>query len=509
MTNCCPASLIPSSSDTPCDVLVIGGGIVGAGVAREAALRGLKVVLHEKGDFASGTSGGSSRLLHGGLRYLGQGRVGLVWEASTEKVTLGEIAPHLAQPLPFLFPSYSGSDWPRWKLTIGVKVYDLLCSGKNFGKSQSLNRAQMLEAASGLTPEGLNGGVRYFDGFTQDARLVLDTLRSAVIAGAAVHNYSEVMSADTSATVTAPGHWQVRHRCRQCHRESTSIARSIINAAGPWATKFGHSAIKLRLTKGVHLVVPADRLPVTAALVMPEGNRILFAIPWGERTIIGTTDTDFSGDPDEVRCTTGDRDYLLEIVNRYFATARLRAADVRSTWAGLRPLIAPSGTVEANAPSDISRSHKILMPQPGWFDVAGGKLTTYRIIGEQAVDRALEHLQRTAQVTHRPPSKTAHQPLLPDSGDVSRIDGISAVLPPRVSIEAVQHFCQHEWARHLADIMVRRTSWVHYLDDHRGIARQVAQWMAACLHWSPERTADEVANYEKIADALESLSPDA
>ena len=149
------------------------------------------------------------------------------------------------------------------------------------------------------------------------------------------------------------------------------------------------------------------------------------------------------------------------------------------------------------------------MPQPGWFDVAGGKLTTYRIIGEQAIDRAMEHLQRAGQATHQRHSKTAHQPLLPDSGDVSRINGISAVLPPRVSREAVEHFCQHEWARHLADIMVRRTSWVHYLDDHRGIARQVAQWMAACLHWSPERTADEVADYEKLADALESLSPDA
>jgi glycerol-3-phosphate dehydrogenase len=510
MTNCCScAPTIPASSVTACDVLVIGG----AGVARDAALRGLKVILHEKGDFASGTSGSSSRLLHGGLRYLGQGRIGLVWEASTEKVTLGEIAPHLAQPLPFLFPSYSGSDWPRWKLTIGVKVYDLLCSGKNFGKSQSMNRAQMLEAAPGLTPEGLNGGVRYFDGFTQDARLVLDTLRSAVIAGAAVHNYSEAMITDTSATATATatatGLWEVRHRCRQCNRESTSITRSVINAAGPWATKFGHSEIKLRLTKGVHLVVPADRLPVSAAMVMPEGNRILFAIPWGERTIIGTTDTDFSGNRDKVRCTTEDRDYLLEIVNRYFPSAHLCAADVRSTWAGLRPLIAPSGTVEANAPSDISRSHKILMPQPGWFDVAGGKLTTYRIIGEQAIDRAMEHLQRAGQATHQRHSKTAHQPLLPDSGDVSRINGISAVLPPRVSREAVEHFCQHEWARHLADIMVRRTSWVHYLDDHRGIARQVAQWMAACLHWSPERTADEVADYEKLADALESLSPDA
>src|SRR5262245_6005047 len=186
------------------DLLVIGGGIVGSGVVRDAAMRGLKVALVEQNDFASGTSSRSSRLLHGGMRYLAQGRIGLVREASIEKKIVHQIAPHLAEPLPFIFPTYRGNrDWKLWQLKIGVKIYDLLCGGRNLGKSTWLNRRETTEKVPGLTAENLNGAVRYYDGFTNDARLVLDTLRSAARYGAAIVNYCCFKGAQQNA-----GTWQ-------------------------------------------------------------------------------------------------------------------------------------------------------------------------------------------------------------------------------------------------------------------------------------------------------------
>src|SRR5688572_7591345 len=181
------------------DLLVIGGGIVGAGVARDAALRGMKVGLVDANDFAFGTSSRSSRLLHGGIRYLAQGRIGLVREASVEKRILHEIAPHLVEPLAFCFPSYRGSQWPLWQLRIGVKIYDLLCGGRNFGKSEGMNAARTMEMYPGLSADGLTGAVRYFDGFTNDARLVIDTLRSAAKGGAIVANYVRFNSVEQRA----------------------------------------------------------------------------------------------------------------------------------------------------------------------------------------------------------------------------------------------------------------------------------------------------------------------
>jgi len=174
------------------DVLVIGGGIVGAGVARDAAMRGLSVGLVEQHDLAFGTSSRSSRLLHGGLRYLAQGHIGLVWEASREKRVLHRIAPHLAEPLPLVFPTYRGAGWPLWKMRIGVKLYDLLCGGRNLGPSSSLSRSKLLEHLPDVNPENLTGAVRYYDGLTNDARLVLDTLRSAAEQGATILNYSRL-----------------------------------------------------------------------------------------------------------------------------------------------------------------------------------------------------------------------------------------------------------------------------------------------------------------------------
>ncbi|MBI1374537.1 MAG: FAD-dependent oxidoreductase [Phycisphaera sp.] len=458
------------------DVLVIGGGIVGAGVARDAAMRGLRTALVEQRDFAFGTSSRSSRLLHGGIRYLAQGRIGLVREASGEKAVLHRIAPHLCAPLAFVFPTRTGTPWTRWKLGLGVKLYDVLAAGSNLGASQVLGVDELRGLLPTLDPRRLTGAVRYFDAQTNDARLVIDTLRSATRHGARVANYTRFVDAERRGD-----RWRVT--CERVGADGGAVAGTprveltathIVNAAGPWSPHIPHSGTRLRPTKGVHLVIDRERLPVPDAVVMAEGDRILFALPWGDRVVLGTTDTDYDGSLDSPTCDAADMDYVLRVANATFPGVMLTDNDVISTWAGLRPLVAdPHGR-----PSDISRRHEITSPEPGWIDVTGGKLTTYRLMAAETVDRLTDT-----------PCRTADEALLP-SADV--VASGSGVLPPPVSHELVQHYCRHEWATHLADVMERRTSWRRYHHDAASIAEQVAAWMAEELVWSADRIAAEL-----------------
>jgi len=471
--------------DASLDVLVIGGGIVGSGVARDAAMRGLRVALVDRADFAFGTSSRSSRLLHGGLRYLAQGRVGLVREASVEKMIIHRIAPHLAMPLPFIFPTRAGTPWKYWKLRIGVKLYDLLCGRQNLGKSSGLSRDEVLGALPGLNSEGLTGAVRYFDGFTNDARLVLDTLRSAEASGAMLANYAELESAEREGDL-----WRCSVHDRLSGERFTLVTKTIVNAAGAWAPGFPASRTKLRISKGVHLVIERARLAVPEAVVMADGTRILFVIPWGERIILGTTDTDYSGPLDCPGVEDSDIEHILDVTNRTFTGARITRGDIISTWAGLRPLIAdPHGK-----PSDISRAHQIQMTEPGWFDVAGGKLTTYRLMAEQTVDRIVEQANLQAR-----PCTSATTPVLAPADAA-----YTGILPVPVSRDAVAHYCRREWAIHLDDVMVRRTSWRYYHADHVRIAADVADWMAQELNWSNATREDELSRYTGGAERARS-----
>jgi glycerol-3-phosphate dehydrogenase len=471
------ANLLDCLGNVELDVLVVGGGIVGAGIARDAAMRGLRTALVEQYDLASGTSGRSSRLLHGGLRYLAQGRLGLVYEASREKMIVHRIAPHLAEPLPFLFPTYRGTHWPLWKLRIGVKLYDLLCGRRNLGRSTSLPSEAVIEQLPGIRPNGLTGAVRYFDGLTNDARLVIDTLLSAARYGAIVLNHVRLEDAAQGA-----GRWRCRLSDAVAGQQREVVARCVVNATGPWAATLPHSRVRLRLTKGVHLIIDRQRLPAPGAVVMTHERRILFAIPWGERMILGTTDTDYTGPPEAVDADSDDVNYILAIVNEAFPSARLCPQDVISYWAGLRPLIAS----RRGGPSDISRAHQIRMYQPGWLDVAGGKLTTYRLIAQQAVDRLLPHLDRPAARC-----RTADEPLLV-RGEAATVSGI---LPPPFGADAVRYFCEHEWAMHLDDVMVRRSGWHYYHPHAADLAEQAAGWMAEALGWNPSQRQAELARY--------------
>ena len=465
----------------PVDVLVVGGGVIGAGIARDAAMRGLKTTLAERNDFAFGASSRSSRLLHGGLRYLAQGRIRLVREAAVEKMVLAQIAPHLARPTPFVFPTYRGTPWKLWQLRIGVKIYDRLAGRRQFGKSRGLDPAEAIRLVPGLRGEHLTGAVRYFDAVTFDARLVIDTLRSATAHGANIVNYLSFESATRHGDA-----WRCVLDDRVGGRRVELTARAIVNAAGASADRFPQSRVQLRLTKGVHLVIRHARLPMSEAVVMTEGPRILFVIPWGERVILGTTDTDYAGDVESPTCDERDVRYILDVANRTFPEAGLSASDILSTWAGLRPLIASS----AGGPSDISRAHHIGMTEPGWLDVAGGKLTTYRLIAEQTVDRVVEMLG-----TRAGPCATKQEPLLNGGG----AEAYSSVVPPEVSREAVEHFCRAEWAVHLDDVMVRRSGWQHYVEDATDVATRCRDWMAAALDWSPEQARAEQERHGALA----------
>ena len=480
---------LASLAEKPFDLLIIGGGIVGSGIARDAALRGLRTLLVEQADFASGTSSRSSRLLHGGLRYLAQGRIGLVREASVEKMRLSKIAPHLCQPLPFLFPVWKGAGWPRWMLSIGVRIYDLLCGGNNLGKSRTYGPAALLKLLPGLRKEGLKGGTAHYDALTNDARLVIDTLRSAETAGASVRNYTTFVA----ASAAADGGWTCTVRSALDGEETVVRARAVVNAAGAWSGQIPHSTVRLRLTKGVHLVIDRARLPVADAVVLPEGDRILFVIPWGERIILGTTDTEYQGDPSAVRTDSNDVEYILGVVNRAFPEARIQPGDVISTWSGVRPLIAPRHQ-KAGAPSDVSRNHEIRMGDPGWFDVAGGKLTTYRLMAEQTVDQVGRYLGERL-----PASRTAELalPASPHSG----------VLPPPVGPDVVADACAHEWVVHLDDLLLRRTSWHFYHANQAELADRAARWMADALGWDQERIELELKRYHATAEPAPRLGP--
>ena len=498
------ATAIARLEERPLDVLVIGGGIVGAGVVRDAAMRGLRAGLVEQNDFASGTSSRSSRLLHGGIRYLAQGRVGLVREASKEKSVLRRIAPHLSDPLQFIFPTRKAGGWPRWKLAVGVRIYDWLCGLGKGGGSGSMGVRETLKRVPGLTDNQLTGAVRYYDALTNDARLVIDTLRSAAKHGGIVANYVRLADA-----TQANGLWRCQLEDTQTGQSFSITAKAVVNATGPWSDRLPHSKTSLRLTKGVHLVIDRRRLPMDDALVLAEGDRILFAIPWGDRLILGTTDTDYQGPLENPPCDDADVAYILKVVNDAFPAARLTPADVVSTWSGLRPLVAdPNGN-----PSDISRRHKVAMSQPGWWDITGGKLTTYRLMAEEAVDHIVKEFGLKAA-----PCRTATTPLLtvggvanavsPIVGGVSDADpAASGILPPPVTAAAVAHYCRDEWARRLDDVMIRRTSWRHYHHNQYELAVHVAQWMAKELHWSDAQRETELRNYRKLVGVADVPAP--
>jgi glycerol-3-phosphate dehydrogenase len=516
---------------------VIGGGITGAGVARDAAMRGLRTVLVEQADLGSGTSSRSSRLIHGGLRYLEQGQVRLVWEANRERRVLLRIAPHLVRPLPFVFPLHRGDRIPLWRLAAGMWAYDLLALFRNVAPHRMLGKRALLEREPMVRERGLLGGARYFDAQCDDARLVLATARSAASHGAALVTYAAVEEFEWAAERVIG----VRVRDRLTGARTTIRASALVNATGPWVDRLRELEEPgcrplLRPTRGVHVVVPRDRLGhhEAIAFLSPIDGRVMFALPWGTLSYVGTTDTDDPGVPETVRATADDVVYLLRSVNARFPNARLGLDDVRATWAGLRPLLAPE---QNGSPSGRSREHAIVTGAGGVVSIAGGKLTTYRIMAAQTVDRALAELAKRGVSVRSGEAHTDEEPL--PGGETSALEpfreraleiGLAAetadhlvrhygtesagivnfaaihrgyqrrLHPDHPAIEAeVLHMARRELALRVEDVLVRRIhSYVETPDHGTGSAVRVAELLAAELGMDSAWAEREAESYRDL-----------
>jgi glycerol-3-phosphate dehydrogenase len=518
------------------DLLVIGGGITGAGIARDAAMRGLATVLVDRGDLAAGTSSRSSRLVHGGLRYLEQGNVRLVREALQERAILERIAPHLVRPIPFVFPLHEGDRVPRWKLAAGLAAYALLAGLRNVPRTRVLGKRGVLQLEPLVRERGLTGGALYGDAQCDDARLVIATARSAVDHGARVLLHTAV-----TALVHEGG--RIAGAALEDHLSGatgTVRASVIVNATGPWTDELrlmedAASVPMLRLTRGTHVVVPRERIGHRHAITFhsPIDGRVMFVLPWGDLSYIGTTDTDFAGDPARVAATADDVVYLLRSANALFPAARLTEDDVRSTWAGLRPLLAQHGAT----PSAVSREHALVSGAEGMLTIAGGKLTTYRAMAAATVDAVARRLGR------RLPRAATDVIPLPggNAADLEpfRARGAPLGLPPDVSdrlvdrygtecagihnlgmkqrrlfdrlhpshpaIEAeVLHAVRRELALTVEDVLVRRLHLYYETRDHglRATAR-VAELMGGELGWDEARRQDEVTRYRRYVAQAE------
>ncbi|MCB9706680.1 MAG: glycerol-3-phosphate dehydrogenase/oxidase [Myxococcales bacterium] len=403
---------------------MVGAGITGAGIARDAAIRGLRTLVLEARDVAFGTSSRSSRLIHGGVRYLEQGEVGLVYEALRERTRLYRTAPHLVQPASFLFPAYAGDRLPLWKLRVGLALYDALSLYQSRHRTVAAAGARALEPL--LASEGLRGAVVYEDAVTDDARLTLTTLQSARRHGAEVLTHAPVSALgrdDAGLWVGALG--------------STIRARKVVVAAGPWTSErlLGETGRHLlSLSRGVHVVMRASDVPIRQPLVVQVRGerRIVFVVPWGSRTYLGTTDTAYEGDPGESGVEARDYDELFALIGRVLPSAPLRRERVVSAWSGVRPLVR-AGKGGDGSTVEISRRHQLIENADGILALVGGKLTTYRAMAKEAVDHVARGI-READPSREIPRCTTHLlPLVPGApiGDDERGDPLIADLAAR------------------------------------------------------------------------------
>lgn len=372
------------------DVVIIGGGINGAGIARDAALRGMKVALIEADDYASGTSSRSSKLIHGGIRYLENLEFQLVFEALSERAKLFKMAPHMVHPLRFLIPIFKESRVGFQKMRLGMWLYDLLALFEVPALHESLSRSQVAHEYPWLKSDSLVGGLRYSDAYMDDDRLVFESLRSAFsTSNLTCANYVKAVGVELGSNGQVTG---VRAHDLRDKREFLIKARHVISTVGPWTDELKTIFKKedrvsiLRPTKGIHVTFERNRMPLESAVVMGVEDRIVFAIPRHDMVIVGTTDTDYPGDPRSVRAEPSDVSYLLGVANHYFPSANLSYRDIIASYAGVRPLVKD----EAESEGKTSREHAIWTEANGVTYVAGGKYTTYRLIAEQAIEKVIK-----------------------------------------------------------------------------------------------------------------------
>ena len=529
------------------DVAVIGGGITGAGIVRDAARRGLRVALFEQNDIAYGTSSRSSKLIHGGLRYLESYEFSLVFESVSERRVILDLAPHLVNPLAFIFPVYQGARKSLRMISAGMWLYDGLALFRSPKRHRTLKPREVAEEEPMLRQEGLQGAPLYYDCSTDDARLTLETIIDAIQNGGVAVNWArgEALTKNDQGRVSGVG---VKNQRDGSLREVK--AHTVINATGPWtaavlAMSGPQPETLLRITKGIHIVVERDRLPVEHAVVLfhPTDKRTLFALPWGDRTYVGTTDTDYEGAPGQEYATLEDVDYLIEAANHYFPNDHIHRRDVISTWSGLRPLIAPEADMDDMAESQVSREHQIHIAEDGLITIAGGKLTTYRKMAKECVDTAVQILKlmgdlpedlQSGQTFKFPlpgavgwPEDDDHDKVAEELGKACECDLshtirrhlvdtygmrslelaklctadptlLEAIVPGRPEIMAQVDFgVREELASSVSDIMIRRTQ-IFFRDRQQGLQSvdKVANRMAELIGWSDEEKRRSIEDYK-------------
>ncbi|MDZ4698363.1 MAG: glycerol-3-phosphate dehydrogenase/oxidase [Rhodothermales bacterium] len=497
------------------DLIIVGGGATGLGTAIEAAARGYAVLLVEQSDFARGTSSRSTKLVHGGVRYLQQGNVSLVVEALRERGRLLRNAPHLVHNLPFVVPNYDWWEGPFYG--IGLKIYDMLAGKEGFGPSRHLSREETIERIPTIEPAGLRGGTVYYDGQFDDARLAINMAQTAINLGAAVVNYVQV-------TGLVRQHDQVRGiRVRDLESgvEREILARAVINATGVFSDALRHmddAALPplIQPSQGIHIVLDRSFLPGDSAIMVPhtDDGRVLFAIPWYERTVIGTTDTPVDQATLEPRPLEHELAFLLEHAQRYL-TKDAEASDVLSCFAGLRPLVR---STEADVTSEISRDHTLQISRSGLVTITGGKWTTYRKMAEDTVD----HAAVVAGLEDRPSETRSlrlhgwHEyaeqfgALAPYGADAPSVRstcreraGWGEKLHPRLPYfkGEVIWAARHEMARTVEDVLSRRTRAL-LLDARASIeaAPEAALLLAEALGRDPAWAAEQVRAYRALAE---------
>ncbi|WP_059012956.1 glycerol-3-phosphate dehydrogenase/oxidase [Streptomyces specialis] len=531
------AEALARMAERELDVLVVGGGVVGAGTALDAVTRGLATGLVEARDWASGTSSRSSKLIHGGLRYLEMLDFGLVREALKERgLLLERIAPHLVKPVPFLYP-LRHRGWERWYAGSGVALYDAMAlssgHGRGLPRHRHLTRRHALRTAPCLKKEALVGALQYYDAQVDDARFVATLVRTAAGYGARVANRARVTEflregervvGVRVSDLEEGGSYEIR-------------ARQVVNATGVWtddtqAMIAERGQFHVRASKGIHLVVPKDRIHSSTGLILRTETSVLFVIPWGRHWIVGTTDTAWNLDKAHPAASGADIDYLLDHVNSVLAVPLTRD-DVEGVYAGLRPLLAG----ESDATSKLSREHTVAHPVPGLVVIAGGKYTTYRVMAKDAVDAAVHGLDRRvaaccteevrlagaegyhalwnarARLASRAGLHEARiEHLLNRYGSLTEelLELIAA--DPRLGeplpaaddyLKAeIVYACSHEGARHLEDVLTRRTRIsIETFDRGTRSARECATLMAGVLGWTDAQIEREIEHYLKRVEA--------
>jgi glycerol-3-phosphate dehydrogenase len=518
-------------ADADYDVVIIGGGMAGAGVARDLAMRGLSVALLDKGDFASATTSLSSKLIHGGLRYLELLDFGLVRESLAERQRLQRLAPHLVKPLPFLVPVYGDSSRGLIKVRIGLRLYDWLTPGRDRERSRVLRAIDALSLEPAIRPDDLRGAGYYFDDLLLfPERLCLENVLSACRHGARAFNYCQLLDVVRDARGAPAG---VKARDLLTGTVATLGARIVVNASGPWVddvralARVGERGPHvLRRTKGIHCLLP--RMTERAIYHSTSDDRMIFVIPWREFSLVGSTDTDFAGDLDRVWATRDEVDYLLDEVRRALPDPRVRPEEVAYTYAGVRPLSHEDGKRE----SDVSRAHRIVVEENGRFlSITGTKLTCFRSLAEELGDRVTSALGRRA------PARTATRMLDGTDEELAALEGhawldVSAELGasgleratletlvtsygrayPRIVdlagkvpggaerlcpsnpdvVAQLHHAVQDELTVSLQDFMLRRTGIGTSRCQGEDCAEPIARRMAALLGWSARRLDAEV-----------------